>query len=149
MTGIATRQASGPLGLPAGIAACLFDLDGVLTQTAKLHAEAWKVMFDEYLRGRAERNGGDFQPFEQLEDYDTYVDGKPRLDGVRSFLASRGIELPEGTPDDPSGAETVAGLGNRKNELVLRLMRERGIDVSEGSIRFAVTGPQMPCERLA
>jgi len=136
MTGIATRQASGPLGLPAGIAACLFDLDGVLTQTAKLHAEAWKVMFDEYLRGRAERNGGDFQPFEQLEDYDTYVDGKPRLDGVRSFLASRGIELPEGTPDDPSGAETVAGLGNRKNELVLRLMRERGIDVYEGSIRY-------------
>jgi len=136
MTGIETRAASGPLGLPPGIKACLFDLDGVLTQTAKLHAEAWKTMFDDYLRARADRNGGEFLPFELLEDYDTYVDGKPRLDGVRSFLASRGITLPEGTPEDPSGAETVAGLGNRKNELVLRLMRERGIDVYEGSVRY-------------
>jgi beta-phosphoglucomutase family hydrolase len=124
------------LGLPSGITACLFDLDGVLTQTAKLHAEAWKTMFDDYLRRRSERNGVEFLPFDQLEDYDTYVDGKPRLDGVRSFLASRGIELPEGSSDDPPGSETVAGLGNRKNELVLRLMHEGGIDVYEGSIRY-------------
>ena len=122
--------------------ACLFDLDGVLTQTAKLHAEAWKAMFDDFLRARTKRNGGEFLPFEVLDDYDTYVDGKPRLDGVRSFLASRGIELPEGSPDDPPGAETVAGLGNRKNELVLRLMHERGIDVLWGMYAWLDRAPR-------
>src|ERR671934_423425 len=112
------------LGLPAGIRACLFDLDGVLTQTARVHAAAWKQMFDEYLRSRAERTGEPFVPFDAVKDYDEYVDGKPRYDGVRSFLASRGIELPEGDPDDPATAETVDGLGNRKNEIVLKMIHE-------------------------
>jgi len=111
------------LGLPAQVAACLFDLDGVLTQTAKLHAAAWKEMFDEYLRSRGEP----FVPFDEHDDYDAYVDGKPRLDGVRSFLASRGIEPPDAA---------VTDLGNRKNELVLRLMRERGVEAYDGSVRY-------------
>jgi HAD superfamily hydrolase (TIGR01509 family) len=93
-------------------------------------------MFDAYLSARAERGGEAFVPFDEVEDYDPYVDGKPRLDGVRSFLASRGIELPEGSPDDPTGAETVSGLGNRKNELVLALMRSRGVKAYEGSVRY-------------
>jgi beta-phosphoglucomutase family hydrolase len=124
------------LGLPDGIRACLFDLDGVLTQTAKVHAAAWKQMFDEYLQARAERAGVQLVPFDGREDYDRYVDGKPRYDGVRSFLASRGITLDEGTPDDPPSAETVAGLGNRKNELVLKLIEEQGVEPYEGSVRY-------------
>jgi beta-phosphoglucomutase family hydrolase len=122
--------------LPEGIEACLFDLDGVLTETAKVHARAWKRMFDAYLRERAEREGGELAPFDAGEDYDDYVDGKPRYDGVRSFLASRRIELPEGTPDDPPGAETVCGLGNRKNELVLELLHDDGVEAFPGSVRF-------------
>jgi len=124
------------LGLPDGVRACLFDLDGVLTQTAKVHAAAWKDMFDGYLRERAERTGEEFVPFDQAVDYADYVDGKPRYDGVLSFLAARGIELPRGDPSDPPGAETVDGLGNRKNELVLRLIRERGVQPYEGSVRY-------------
>src|SRR4051794_17137072 len=108
------------LGLPDAIRGLLFDLDGVLTQTAKVHAAAWKQMFDEYLRARAERTGEAFVPFDAGADYNEYVDGKPRYDGVRSFLQSRGIDLPDGSPDDPPSAETVDGLGNRKNELVLQ-----------------------------
>ncbi len=123
------------LGLPNGITACLFDLDGVLTQTAKVHAAAWKQMFDEYLRQRAEKSGEDFHEF-TIEDYGRYVDGKPRYDGVRSFLTSRGIELPQGTPSDPPGDETVDGLGNRKNLLVLQMIRENGVEPYEGSVRF-------------
>jgi beta-phosphoglucomutase family hydrolase len=123
------------LGLPDAVRACLFDLDGVLTQTAKVHSAAWKEMFDAYLRARSERTGGDFVPFD-ASDYDEFVDGKPREDGVRSFLSSRGITLPDGDPDDPPEAETVAGLGNRKNLLVLRLIRERGVEVYEGSVRY-------------
>jgi len=126
------------LGLPDAVRACLFDLDGVLTQTAKVHAAAWKEMFDAYLRERAERTGTPFVSFERA-DYDEYVDGKPRADGVRSFLSSRGIALPEGNPDDPPEAETVAGLGNRKNRLVLRLIHDRGVDVYEGSVRYVRT----------
>ncbi len=124
------------LGLPDGIRACLFDLDGVLTQTAKVHAAAWKQMFDAYLRERAEREGGELQPFDARDDYDQYVDGKSRSDGVRSFLASRGIELPEGGPDDPPSAETVTGLGLRKNELVLKLIDEHGVEPYDGSVRY-------------
>jgi beta-phosphoglucomutase family hydrolase len=124
------------LGLRQGIRACLFDLDGVLTQTAKVHARAWKEMFDGFLRGRAERAGAAFEPFDLGKDYDEYVDGKPRYDGVRSFLAARGIELPEGTPDDPADAETVHGLGNRKNELVLAMMKRDGVQVYEGSVQY-------------
>jgi beta-phosphoglucomutase family hydrolase len=124
------------LGLPSGIRACLFDLDGVLTQTARVHAQAWKEMFDAFLRGRSERTGEPFVPFDAVADYSAYVDGKPRYDGVRSFLASRGIELPEGDPGDPPSAETVCGLGNRKNELVLALLRRDGVEVYKGSVRY-------------
>ncbi|HUE27189.1 MAG TPA: beta-phosphoglucomutase family hydrolase [Solirubrobacteraceae bacterium] len=124
------------LGLPEGIKACLFDLDGVLTQTAKVHAEAWKTMFDEFLRGWAQSHGQEFVPFDQASDYDRYVDGKPRYDGVKSFLASRGIELPQGTPDDPPSAATIDGVGNRKNEIVLKLIHEQGVQPYEGSVRY-------------
>jgi beta-phosphoglucomutase family hydrolase len=124
------------LGLPTGVTACLFDLDGVLTQTAKVHTAAWKQMFDSYLRDRAAAGGEDFVPFDPGADYDQYVDGKPRYEGVRSFLASRGIELPQGSPDDPPGAETIDGLGNRKNEIVLALIREHGVEAYEGSVRY-------------
>lgn len=119
--------------LPETIRACLFDMDGVLTDTASVHAEAWKRMFDEYLRARL---GPDAEPFDIARDYGQYVDGKPREDGVRDFLASRGIELPEGTPDDPPEAETIYGVGKRKNVLVLKLIEERGVDVYEGSVKF-------------
>src|ERR671930_2500055 len=124
------------LGLPSAIRACLFDLDGVLTQTARVHAAAWKETFDRFLRERAARTGQAFVPFDRVTDYDEYVDGKPRYDGVRSFLASRGIELPEGEPGDPPTAETVHGLGNRKNELVLALLRRDGVEAYEGSVRY-------------
>jgi beta-phosphoglucomutase family hydrolase len=124
------------LGLPDGIRGCLFDLDGVLTQTAKVHAAAWKQMFDDYLRERAKRTGEPFVPFDPVADYDEYVDGKPRADGTRSFLQARGIELPEGADDDPPGAETVHGLGNRKNEIVLRMIREDGVQAYPGSVRY-------------
>ncbi|HTU79507.1 MAG TPA: beta-phosphoglucomutase family hydrolase [Solirubrobacteraceae bacterium] len=124
------------LGLPAAVSSCLFDLDGVLTQTAKVHAAAWKQMFDDYLRRRAQRTGEAFVPFDQVGDYDEYVDGKPRYEGVRSFLAARGIELPEGGADDPPGAETVHALGERKNEIVLGLIREHGVEPYEGSVRY-------------
>jgi beta-phosphoglucomutase family hydrolase len=124
------------LGLPEGVRACLFDLDGVLTQTAKVHAAAWKEMFDAFLRERAAKAGEPFRPFDPVADYDEYVDGKPRYDGVRSFLASRGIELPEGREDDSPSVETVRGLGDRKNEIVLRLIREHGVKAYEGSVRY-------------
>ena len=123
-------------GLPAAVTACLFDLDGVLTQTAKVHAAAWKEMFDDFLERRAEGGGGPFQAFDPVGDYDEYVDGKPRADGVRSFLASRGVELPEGAPDDPPGAQTIQGLGNRKNEIVLGLIRAHGVEPFAGSVRY-------------
>jgi len=124
------------LGLPGRISACLFDLDGVLTKTAKVHAAAWKEMFDTFLQERAEETGEPFVPFDSGADYNAYVDGKPRYDGVRSFLASRGIELPEGSPDDPPTANTVYGLGNRKNELVLALLKRDGVEAYEGSVRY-------------
>lgn len=124
------------LGLPDIIRACLFDLDGVLTQTATVHAAAWKEMFDAFLREHAERTGQPFVPFDLVTDYVRYVDGMPRGDGVRSFLRSRGIDLPEGHPDDPPGAETVHGLGNRKNDLVVERIRASGVDVYEGSVRY-------------
>ena len=124
------------LGLPDGVIACLFDLDGVLTQTAKVHDRAWKQTFDDYLRARAQRTGEPFHEFDPVRDYDEYVDGKPRYDGVRSFLQSRGITLPEGSPDDPPDRETVCGIGNRKNELVLKLIKEDGVEAYEGSVSY-------------
>src|SRR5919106_346964 len=135
------------LGLPDGVRACLFDLDGVLTQTAKVHAAAWKQMFDAYLQSRAAASGDEFVPFDDAADYDRYVDGKPRQDGVRSFLGSRGIELPAGTPDDPPDRETVAGLGNRKNEIVLSIIHERAVEPYEGSVRYVKAARQAGLRR--
>jgi beta-phosphoglucomutase family hydrolase len=126
----------GRLGLPPTIRACLFDLDGVLTQTARVHAAAWKEMFDVFLRDRAAQTEEPFVPFDPVVNYGEYIDGELRYDGVRSFLASRGIELPEGKPTDPPDANTVHGLGNRKNELVLSLIRTKGVDAYDGSVRY-------------
>ena len=124
------------LGLPDRVAACLFDMDGVVTRTATLHAAAWKEMFDEFLRGYAERTGTEFVPFDSHREYDAYVDGKPRLEGTRSFLSSRGIDLPEGTPDDPPGTQTIYGLSNQKNNLVLQKLAAGGVQVYDGSIKY-------------
>jgi beta-phosphoglucomutase family hydrolase len=117
------------LGLPDSITTCLFDLDGVLTDTASVHRAAWKQTFDVLLHKR------DLPAFTD-QDYADYVDGKPRADGVRDFLASRGIELPEGQVDDPPGADTVYGVGNRKNELLLERIHRDGVEVYEGSRRY-------------
>lgn len=124
------------LGLPSQVLTCLFDLDGVLTDTASVHNAAWTDMFDKYLRERADRDGSAFVPFDPGDDYERYVDGKPRGDGVRDFLASRGITLPEGAQGDPAGAETVRGLGDRKNEALLERIRTDGVRVFEGSRRY-------------
>jgi beta-phosphoglucomutase family hydrolase len=124
------------LGLPAGVVAGLFDLDGVLTSTARLHAAAWQEMFDDFLRQWSQRSGRPLPPFDPVTDYTSYVDGRPRLDGVRTFLASRDITLPEGSVDDPPERETVAGLGNRKNEILRRIIREQGVRPYPGSVRY-------------
>ncbi len=124
------------LGLPDRVRACLFDLDGVLTQTAKVHAAAWKKAFDEFLRRRAEDEHEDFVAFDEAKDYDEYVDGKPREDGVRSFLESRDIELPEGDADDAPDKQTVHGLGNRKNEILLEMIHNDGVEPYAGSVRY-------------
>src|SRR5215510_13980984 len=116
--------------------AVLFDLDGVITDTASLHAACWQQTFDEFLRKRAHATGGTFRPFDLSSDYPLYVDGKPRFDGVRDFLASRGIRLPEGSPDDAPQAETVGGLGNCKNELVNAVIEEKGVKVYGGSVKL-------------
>ncbi|WP_225847093.1 HAD family phosphatase [Streptomyces sp. HPF1205] len=121
------------IGLPSGVRACLFDLDGVLTPTALVHSAAWKETFDEFLR---KLQGADFRPFDPVEDYDRYVDGRPRADGVRTFLASRDIELPEGEEDDPPDRNTVHGLGNRKNALVVAKIRTEGVRPYPGSVRY-------------
>ena len=124
------------LGLPEGVMACLFDLDGVLTETAKVHAAAWKEMFDAFLRARSKGSNEPFVAFDEVADYDSFVDGKPRADGTRSFLKSRGIDLPEGAVDDATAAKTVCGLGNAKNEIVLRKIREEGVEAFPGSLRY-------------
>lgn len=116
--------------------AVLFDLDGVITDTANLHAACWKEMFDEYLKKRALENGEAFRPFDLASDYRLYVDGKPRFDGVRDFLSSRGIQLAGGDPKDPPERETVCGLGNRKNALVNEAIAGNGVVAYEGSIRL-------------
>lgn len=120
------------LGLPAAVTVCLFDLDGVLTDTASVHSAAWKQTFDEFLR---HRDGDGFKPFTR-HDYEAHVDGEPRADGVRDFLASRGIRLPEGGPDDPPDAQTVNGVGNCKNALLLEKIHADGVHVYEGSLRY-------------
>jgi beta-phosphoglucomutase family hydrolase len=127
---------SSALGLPEKVRACLFDLDGVLTDTASVHTKAWKAMFDAYLSDRAKKTGDEFVPFDEAADYRKYVDGKKREDGVRSFLGSRGIELPDGNPDDPDDAETVYGLGNRKNDMFNKVLHDDGVKVFDGSRRY-------------
>jgi beta-phosphoglucomutase family hydrolase len=131
-------EASGirTLRLPDPIRACLFDMDGVLTDTARVHAAAWKETFDAYLSDRASRAGDDLRPFDLERDYEDYVDGKPRFEGAGSFLASRGIDLPAGSPADPPGTETVNGLANAKEEIFRRVIRERGVAPYPGSVRF-------------
>ncbi len=124
------------VGIPENIRACLFDLDGVLTQTAVVHAAAWQEMFDGFLRQWSARTGQPEAPFDPVADYDTYVDGKPRADGTRSFLKSRGIDLPEGSATDPPGTPTIAGLGNLKNDIVLRRIAEDGVQAYPGSVRY-------------
>ena len=123
------------LGLPTVVRACLFDLDGVLTDTAAVHSAAWTEMFDTYLKERAERTGEPFRAFES-SDYIDFVDGKRREDGVRDFLASRNIRLPEGDVGDPPENETVNGLGTRKNDIVQRRIHEDGVVVFDGSVRY-------------
>jgi beta-phosphoglucomutase family hydrolase len=126
------------IGLPDAIKALLFDLDGVLTGTAELHRQAWKRTFDEFL---SHRDGPGFRPFTE-RDYLDHVDGRPRADGVRTFLASRGIELPEGNPDDPPGDATVNGIGNKKNELLLKVIEEEGVRPYPGSRRYLEAAKQ-------
>jgi beta-phosphoglucomutase family hydrolase len=135
------------LGLPEGITACLFDMDGVLTKTAAVHAAAWTQMFDEFLKARAEASGGEFKAFDTHDDYDEYVDGKPREDGVRDFLASRDITLPEGHPDDPADAQTIYGLGNRKNQLLLKRIKDDGVEVFDGSVKYLEAAQQAGLRR--
>ena len=131
------RQPNGRRGITRDqYDAVLFDLDGVITNTASLHAACWKQMFDEYLQKRATQTGEAFRPFDLAADYRLYVDGKPRFDGVRDFLTSRGIQVPEGSPDDPPEAETVGGLGNRKNNLINKVIEEVGVEPYEGSVKL-------------
>lgn len=121
------------LGLPNTITTCLFDLDGVLTDTASVHRAAWKKTFDAFLQAR---DGDGYQPFDAGSDYNTYVDGKPREDGVRDFLSSRGIQLPDGGPSDGPDAETVYRVGQNKNAMVHEAIQRDGVDVYEGSRRY-------------
>lgn len=132
------------LGLPDSITTCLFDLDGVLTDTASVHRAAWKQMFDAYLEAR---DGKGFQPFTE-DDYNKYVDGKPRQDGVRDFLKSRDIQLPDGSPDDGGDAETVWGLGNRKNEKLQDEIERNGVKVYEGSRRYLQLAQEQGLRRI-
>jgi beta-phosphoglucomutase family hydrolase len=118
------------------VTACLFDLDGVLTQTALVHNAAWKQTFDAFLQTWSERHEQPFVPFDSGADYQKFVDGRPRADGVRTFLSSRGITLPEGAPDDGPDADTVNGIGNRKNELVLQKIKEGAVQVYPGSVEY-------------
>jgi beta-phosphoglucomutase family hydrolase len=114
--------------------AVLFDLDGVLTSTARIHAECWRSMFDDFLRKRADRNRQSFTPFDIESDYRRYVDGKPRYEGVRSFLESRSITLPYGSPTDDPATESVCGLGNRKDELVKQAIAAGEVEAYPGSV---------------
>ena len=134
--GSGARRDGRGLGLPSGIRACLFGLEGVLARATSVHAAAWKTMFDAFLGARAARTGEPFVPFDLGADYAEHVDGKPRHDGVRSFLTARRIELPEGRLDDPTDADTIGGLANSKNELAVALIREQGVEAYEGSIRY-------------
>ena len=123
-------------GLPDAVTACLFDMDGVNTQTAKVHDAAWKEMFDDFLRSWSASHNVPFVPFDPVRDYEEYVDGKPRLEGTASFLESRGIELPAGQESDPAGTPTIWGLSNKKNELIQEVIDRDGVQAYEGSVRY-------------
>lgn len=116
--------------------AVIFELDGVLTKTEKVHTAAWQALFDDYLKERSEKDGKTYSSFDVSIDYPEYIDGKPRGDGVKSFLQSRGIHLPEGAPDDPPELETVCALGNRKNQFFHQILEQRGVDVYGSTVRF-------------
>jgi beta-phosphoglucomutase family hydrolase len=144
---------------PDDFDAVLFDLDGVLTSTARIHSACWKTMFDDFLSGRAQRGQQTFQPFDIESDYKIFVDGKLRYEGVKSYLASRNISLPEGTPEDLPTAETVCGLGNRKDELVKAAIARGEVEAYPGSvalvrrlreqgIRTAVVSSSNHCEQV-
>ncbi len=124
------------LGLPDKVTACLFDMDGVVTKTAAVHDEAWKEMFDDFLRDWSAKSGTQFVPFDPVRDYDDYVDGKPRIEGTKSFLESRHIALPLGSPADPPGDQSMWGLSNRKNELLQKVLARDGVEVYDGSTRY-------------
>ena len=124
------------LGLPDAITACLFDMDGVITQTAKVHDAAWKEMFDAFLRDWSASHNEPFVPFDPVDDYDQYVDGKPRLEGTASFLESRGIKLPMGEESDAAGTPTIWGLSNKKNDLIQQVIERDGVQAYEGSVRY-------------
>ena len=140
-------EARRVLGLPTAVAACVFNLDGVLIPSAALHAAAWNTTFDEFIWARTERTRGRFAPFDPIRDYATHLHGRPRLDGVRTFLASRGIRLPEGSPDDPPGAETVHGLANRKNEVLQRRLEAEGVTAYAGSLHYLLTAEEAGIRR--
>jgi beta-phosphoglucomutase-like phosphatase (HAD superfamily) len=132
----APRASRRTLGLPDSTAACVFDLDGVLTASGELHAAAWRDALDPVLASRVERTGerfAPFKPFDPRTDYYRYLHARPRLDGVHAFLASRGIRLPEGHVNDPPGAETINGLANRKNEALLHRLEHEGVEAFGGS----------------
>jgi len=129
-------SSSKPSVTPANFDAVLFDLDGVLTATAKVHAACWKKTFDDYLKQRAAKTNEPFQPFDLDQDYALYVDGKPRYEGVQSFLESRNIHLPYGDPSDPPDRETICGIGNRKEELVIKTLKTEGVEIYEGSVAW-------------
>lgn len=124
------------LGLPEHIRGCLFDMDGVLTRTATIHAAAWKQMFDQYLAERSQQTGQQLDPFDQVTDYDSYVDGRSRADGTRAFLESRGIHLPEGHPGDRPGAPTIEGLSKRKNDLVMQKLKYERVETYDDTIAY-------------
>lgn len=130
---VSPLEARRLLGLPHEILACVFNLDGVLIGSAAIHADAWRETFDEFISRRIERTRGEFAPFNPRIDYVEHLHAKPRLDGVRSFLASRGIRLPDGSASDMPGAETVNGLANRKNQALLRRLEEHGVHAFAGS----------------
>jgi len=130
---VSPSEARRLLGLPPEVTAVVFNLDGVLIGSAAIHAAAWTETFDEFISNRVERTGGRFAPFNPRVDYPQHIHAKPRLDGVRAFLASRGIRLPEGGPGDAPGTETVHGLANRKKQALLRRLDEHGVAAFEGS----------------
>jgi beta-phosphoglucomutase family hydrolase len=134
----APRASKRMLGLPTEVLACVFDLEGVLTGSASIHARAWAETFDPFLLRRAEHTGERFAPFKPFtpRDYDEHIHGKPRLDGVHAFLASRGIRLPHGRPEDAPGTETVYGLANAKAEALKRHLDREGVAAFEGSLRY-------------